>query len=88
MHSGLLLLEVCEDFEEPDESVWRCVLQADGQSGSHAKPACGGERVEVLEPGRLAPGNSAGIPDLGGRQCAAASRWVSGLTSNQNTGCD
>lgn len=51
-----------------------CVLQADGQPGSHAGPACGGERVQVLEPGLLAPVVPAGVPRLGGRQCPAATR--------------
>lgn len=49
-----------------------CVLQADGQSGSHARSARGGERVQVLEPDPLDPGVSAGNSGLGGRQHAAA----------------
>lgn len=41
------------------------MLQADGESDSHARPAWGGERVQVLEPGRLAPGVPAGFLCVG-----------------------
>lgn len=51
-----------------------CVLQENTQSGSHARPTSGRERVQVLEPGRLAPGVPAGDPRLGGPQRAAATR--------------
>lgn len=51
-----------------------CVLSQDGQSGSHARPACGGKRVQVLEPGRLAPGVPAGLSGLGDRQRVDTSR--------------
>lgn len=48
------------------------MLQADGRSGSHARPAWGGERVSVLEPSPLGAAVPAGIPGAGGPQCAAA----------------
>lgn len=50
------------------------MLQADGQSDSHEEPACGGERVQVLESGRLAPAVPAGVPHVGGPQRTDATR--------------
>lgn len=52
------------------------VLQGEAESGSHACPTCTGERVQVLEPGPVCAGVPAGIAGVGGRQCAAAARWV------------
>lgn len=64
--------------------MWICVLQADGQSGSHARPARGGEWMQVLEPSRLAPGFSAGNPRLGSRQHSVEIWWVLGNGSTFN----
>lgn len=66
------------------ERVWICVLQADGQSGSHARPARGGEWMQVLEPSRLAPSFSAGNPRLGSRQHSVETWWVLGNGSTFN----
>lgn len=50
------------------------VMQAGGQSGSHARPACSGERMQVLGPSYLVPGVSAGVPHLDGSQRNVATR--------------